>query len=122
MAHIAWMQEVDWPQEREQLKAELGSDSDMAKYIDLMAQLVDDLCSREGMLPIRFEHLEMKREVVPFIENRYKQYMAWLPQAWSSKKKELTKEEFDNIYSIEAFDALECVNWAFAVTSKLNFI
>lgn len=57
-----------------------------------------------------------------FIENRYKQYMNWLPQAWSSKKRELTREEFDNIYSIEAFDALHCITWVFEVIRKLNLI
>lgn len=55
---------------------------------------------------------------MPFIEDRYKQYMKWLPQAWSSKKQGLTGEEFDNLYSIEAFDTLECIKWAFEATQN----
>lgn len=122
VAHLAWMQEVDWPQKMEQMKVELGNDSDTVKFIDLMTQLINDEYSRKGMLPIRFEHLETNREVIPFIEQRYKQYMAWLPQAWSSKQRELSREEFENIYSIEAFDALECITWAFEILHKLKLI
>ncbi len=122
VAHIAWMQEVDWPEKREEEKAKLGNDPEAVKFIDSLTQLMDDLYSREGMLPIRFEHLETNREVMSFIENRYKQYMNWLPQAWSSKKRELTREEFDNIYSIEAFDALHCITWVSEVIRKLNLI
>ena len=59
---------------------------------------------------------------MPFIEDRYKQSRKWLHQAWSSKKQGLTREEFDNLYSIEAFDALGCIKWAFEATQKLNLI
>lgn len=122
VAHIAWMREVDWPQEIERLKAEFGNDSEVARLIDEINQSEHDSYSKEGMLPIRFEHIEAKKEVIPFIENRYKQYMIWLPQAWSSRKRELSGDEFRNIYGIEAFDALDCIKWAFEVFKKLNLI
>jgi len=116
------MQDVDMVKKREELQAELRDDPEALKFIDSFSQLMDDLYKQEGMLPIRFEHLEKNEEVMSFIENRYKQYMDWIIHAWSSKKQQLTRKEFDNIYSIEAFDALECINWAFAAVKKLNLI
>ena len=50
------------PQKTEKLKAELGKDPDALKFIDLMTKLIDDQYIGEGMLPIRFEHLETNRK------------------------------------------------------------
>jgi hypothetical protein len=121
VAHLAWMQEVGMVKKRNELQAQFGNDPKALKFIDSFSKLMDDLYKQEGMLPIRFEHLE-NEEVMPFIENRYKQYMNWIIHTWSSRKQRPNKKEFVNIYDIEAFDDLACINCIFAVVKKLNFI
>jgi len=123
VAHLAWMHDVEEVEIWKKLQAELGDNPEALKFIDSLRKLMDDLYKQEGMLPIRFEHLEGNKEIMPFIEKRYKEYMNWII-AWYPKKQHLhlTQKEFDAVYSVEAFDAFECINWAFDVVRKLNLI
>jgi len=122
VAHLAWMLDVVKVKIPKELQAELGDNPEALKFIDSLSQLMDDLYKQEGMLPIRLEHLERNKEIMTFLEHRYEKYKDWIFPAWSSKKQQLTQEEFKNVYNIEAFDALECIKWAFDALKKLNLI
>jgi len=122
IAHLGWMDEVALPQILEMMRNDPFNNTKSAKLIDLISKLMQEYPKSVGMLPIRFEHLETNPEIIPFIENQIEQYLSWLPFAWESRKRELSAEEFTNIYGIETYEALQCINWSFKIVHKLGLI
>ena len=116
VAHLAFLEQVQLPKIREQVKAEFGLTSDIMKKINEMDKQFDKKRNLDGMLGIRFKHLE-KSEILSFIDKRYLAYLKWL-----SAKGNITTKEREVIFTHEAFDAQECLTWAFEIIKTLGFI
>jgi len=122
VAHTAWMDQVGFPQTVERVKAEFRDNRKVIKAVELLKKLADKQSQQTGMLTIRFDFLESNREMMPFIQSRYDDYLAWLPKVWPVKKHCMQLKEFRALYGIETFDSLSSIEWSFEILKALHFL
>lgn len=89
------------------------------------------ISSDKDNTPIRIEHLETNKEIMPFIDKRVQEHINWIgstiPRMIAFKKRNndtklLNLQELLTVFGIEAFDALTCIKWSFSVLKMLYII
>ncbi len=122
VAHTAWMDQVEFPDTVKKVKAIFKTDRKVTEKLESLLKLNNEQVHQTGMLTVRFDFLESNKEMMAFVENRYKDYFNWLPETWSAKRQSMKNEDFNLLYDIEAFDALTSINWSFEILKALNFL
>lgn len=120
IAHLGYMEHVEHPMIMKLIREKYGNDIEIMKQISIMENALEEK-KNDGMLGIRFKHLEKKDNLL-FINKRYYEYIKWFSSVVSLKTDGITERERETIYTHEAFDARECLSWAFEVNKKLGFI
>jgi len=120
VAHTAYLDQQEWPKIVEDVKREFSHDHQVLRAIDLLNAEAKRYSEEEGMLTVRLGFLETNNEMMRFIDGRYQKYMIWVSRINRSIATGVTDEEFRILYSIEAFDALSCIQWGFDILTALN--
>jgi hypothetical protein len=121
VAHLEYLEQVEGPEIKKQVREKYGCDPKIMEQINELERALEKKRLNGGMLGIRLEYLE-KEPILSFISWRYMEYIKWLSSVVSLKGQTITKKELEVIYIHEAFDAQECLTWAFNVNIKLGFI
>lgn len=121
IAHLGFMEQVEHPMLMEIIRQEYGDNPETMAQISELEKSLNAKRDNGGMLGIRFEHLE-KQEIFSFISRRYGEYINWFSSLESVRSRTVTEKEREVIYIHEAFDARECLTWAFEVLKKLGII
>ncbi len=117
IAYYARKREVDIP--------------DLIKQGKLLPEITTLLSRDKEYAPIRIEHLETNKEIMPFIEKRIREHLNWAGSAFSRIDKFKKRKSGDKIlwfdealliYGVEALDALTCIKWSFKVLKALHII
>ncbi|MFC1897812.1 hypothetical protein ACFLX8_04540 [Chloroflexota bacterium] len=78
--------------------------------------------------PIRLEHLESQKEVMPFINRRITEHINWIgsviPRMIEYKRNlgetnGLNLQELLSVFGQQAFDALDCIKWSLTLLKAL---